>query len=152
MLAAQGKRVHTGQSDPLNKKFADDFTAHFGELVEKYPIYGELRSIFDLSLAVALIHSEHLADHAGWEPARLLDTDKLRLPQGPIAKEVDTVANYRVANARTIIAGISGGVMVAPADALTKPREAASPAAIAAHGQAAPPADPESGVWWWDAK
>ena len=99
-----------------------------------------------------MIQSEHLADHAGWKPTRLLDTDKLRLPQGPIAKEVDTVANYRVANARTILAGVSGGVMVAPADALAKPREAASAAALAAHAQAAPLADPESGVWWWDAK
>jgi Protein of unknown function (DUF1598) len=152
ILAAQGKRVHTGQSDPLNQKFADNFTAHFAELAKTYPVYDELRNIFDLSLAIALIQSEHLADHAGWKPTRLLDTDKLRLPQGPIAKEVDTVANYRVANARTILAGVSGGVMVAPADALAKPREAASAAALAAHAQAAPLADPESGVWWWDAK
>jgi hypothetical protein len=152
MLAAQGKRVHTGQSDPLNQKFADDFTTHFADLAKSYPIYGELRSIFDLSMAVALIQSEQLAQHANWKPSRLLDPDKLRLPQGPIAKEVDTVANYRVANARTIIAGVSGGVMVAPTDALTKPREAASAEALAAHAQAAPPIDPESGIWWWDPK
>jgi Protein of unknown function (DUF1598) len=152
MLAAQGKRVHTGQSDPLNQKFADDFTAHYAEVAKTYPVYGELRSIFDLAMAVALIQTDHLADHAGWKPSRLFDPDKLRLPQGPIAKEVDTVANYRVANSRTIIAGVSGGVIVAPADALAKPREAASPEALAAHNQAAPVADPESGVWWWDAK
>lgn len=152
MLAAQGKRVHTGQSDPLNQKFADDFTVHFADLAKTYPVYGELRSIFDLAMAVALIQSDHLADRASWKPSRLLEVEKLRLPQGPIAKEVDTVANYRVANARTIIAGVSGGVMVAPNDALTRPREAASAEAIAARGQAAPAADPESGVWWWDAK
>jgi hypothetical protein len=150
MLAAQGTRVHTGQSEPLNQKFADDFTAHFADLAKTYPIYGELRSIFDLAMVVALINSDHLADRASWKPTRLLDADKLRLPQGPIAKEVDTVANYRVANARTIIAGVSGGVMVAPADALAKPREAASADALAAHSKAAPPADPESGIWWWD--
>jgi hypothetical protein len=152
MLAAQGKRVHTGQSDPLNQKFADDFTAHFAEVAKSYPVYGELRSIFDLAMAVALIQSDHLADRASWKLARFLDNDRLRLPKGPIAKEVDTVANYRVANARTIIAGVSGGVMVAPAGALAKPREAASAEALAAHAQAAPLADPESGVWWWDAK
>jgi hypothetical protein len=152
MLAAQGKRVHTGQSDPLNQKFADDFTAHFADLTKTYPVYGELHSIFDLAMAVALIHSDHLADRASWKPSRLLDADKLRLPQGPIAKEVDTVANYRVANARTIIAGVSGGVMVAPADALAKPREAASAEALAAHQEATPPTDPESEIWWWDAK
>jgi Protein of unknown function (DUF1598) len=150
MLAAQGKRVHTGQSDPLNQKFADDFTAHFADIAKTYRVYGELRSIFDLAMAVALIQTDHLAERVAWKPSRLLDADKLRLPQAPIAKEVDTVANYRVANARTIIAGVSGGVMVAPADALAKPRETASAEALAAHQNAAPPADQESGVWWWD--
>jgi hypothetical protein len=152
VLAAHGQQIHTGKSDPLNKKFVDDFTAHFAELAQKYPIYSELRSIFDLSMAVALIQSDHLDERASWKPSRLLDAEKLRLPQGPIAKEVDTVANYRVASARTIIAGVSGGVMVAPADALAKPREAASAEALAAHQKASPPADPESGEWWWDAK
>jgi hypothetical protein len=150
MLAAQGKRVHTGQSDPLNQKFADNFTTHFSEVAKTYPIYGELRSIFDLSLAVALIQADHLAERANWKPERFLDNEKLRLPQGPVAKEVDTVANYRVANARTIIAGVSGGVMVAPADALAKTRESASAETVAARNQPTPLADPESGVWWWD--
>jgi hypothetical protein len=152
MLAAQGKRVHTGQSDPLNTKFADNFTDHFAELAKKYPVYGELRNVFDLSMAIALIHSEHLAERAGWKPGRLLDGDKLRLPQGAVAKEVDTVANYRVASATRIIAGVSGGVMVAPADALAKPREAASAEAVAARQQTLPTSDAEAGVWWWDGK
>src|SRR5262249_48687491 len=46
MLAEQGQRVHTGASDPLNRQFAESFTAHFADLVAKYPIYGELRNIF----------------------------------------------------------------------------------------------------------
>jgi len=54
LLAAQGQRVHTGGSDPLNQRFADSFTAHFAALAQKYPVYGELRAIFDLSLAVTL--------------------------------------------------------------------------------------------------
>ena len=43
--------IHTGQSDPLNQQFAESFTAHFAELADKYPVYGELRTIFDLALA-----------------------------------------------------------------------------------------------------
>ena len=73
LLAEKGQRVHTGQSDPLNQQFADSFTAHFAALAEKYPIYGELRNIFDLSLAVALIQADKLADRAGWQPTRLVD-------------------------------------------------------------------------------
>src|SRR5262249_1749689 len=83
ILAAQGQRVHTGQSDPLNQQFADSFTQNFVALSDKYPIYGELRNIFDLALAVALIQNDKLDDRAGWMPTRLLDNEKLRLPQSP---------------------------------------------------------------------
>jgi len=159
LLAAQGQRVHTGQSDPLNQQFADSFTAHFPELAEKYPVYGELRSIFDLALAVALIQTDNLADRAGWKPNRLLDNEKLRLPQWPVPREVDTVANCVVVNRRQIIAGVSGGVMIDTAntlanrsatsgDALTK-LHAATPAAAVI--QAAGEDSEESVDWWWDA-
>ncbi|HEX4413218.1 MAG TPA: DUF1598 domain-containing protein, partial [Lacipirellulaceae bacterium] len=33
MLAQQGQRVHTGQSDPLNRQFSESFKAHIDELV-----------------------------------------------------------------------------------------------------------------------
>jgi hypothetical protein len=152
-LAAQGQRVHTGQSDPLNQQFADSFTAHFAALADKYPIYGELRTIFDLSLAVALIDADKLAERAHWKPTRLLDNEKLRLPRGPAPREVDTVANCVVVNRRQIIAGVSGGVMVDAEKTLANQTaetsttlstvRGAAPAAIAAD---------DSIRWWWDAK
>jgi hypothetical protein len=152
-LAAQGQRVHTGQSDPLNQQFADSFTAHFAALADKYPIYGELRTIFDLSLAVALIDADKLAERAHWKPTRLLDNEKLRLPRGPAPREVDTVANCVVVNRRQIIAGVSGGVMVdaektlanrtAETSTTLSTVRGAAPAAIAAD---------DSIRWWWDAK
>ena len=155
LLAAQGQRVHTGQSDPLNQQFADRFTAHFAALADKYPVYGELRTIFDLSLAVALIQSDKLADRANWKPTRLVDNEKLRLPQWPVPREVDTVANCIEVSRRQIVAGVSGGVMVdtqatlanrtgASDDTLTTTRSAAP-------GVLAEP-DSESITWWWDAK
>ena len=57
-LAAQGQRVHTGDSEPLNRQYAQSFTEHFAELCEKYPIYAELRNICDLALAAALVREE----------------------------------------------------------------------------------------------
>ena len=113
-LAAQGQRVHTGQSDPLNRQFAESFTAHFAELAAKYPVYGELRNIFDLAMAVALIQSEGLPSDAGWQPGLLASSEQLRLPQGAVPRQVETVINHRVINRRQIVAGVSGGVMVAP--------------------------------------
>ena len=65
-------------------------------------------------MAVALIQSEGLAERADWKPALLMDGEKLRLPQVPVPRQVETVINHRVINRRHIVAGVSGGVMVAP--------------------------------------
>ena len=54
-LTAEGEQIHTGESDDLNRKFAHDFTAHFDALCGKYPIYAELRNLFDLALVGALV-------------------------------------------------------------------------------------------------
>lgn len=150
MLAAQGQRVHTNQSEPLNRQFAESFTTHFAELAKKYPVYGELRNIFDLSMAVALIRSEGLAEQAGWKPTLLADSEKLRLPQGAVPKHVESVINHRLINKRHVVAGVSGGVMVAPADVLGSVRDGASGTDLAEQRREAP-AGVAAEVWWWDA-
>jgi hypothetical protein len=150
LLAAQGQRVPTGTSDFLNRQFAEEFTAQFRELAREYPVYGELRNIFDLALAVALIQSEGLAERVGWKPGLLVSRDHLRLPQGAVPREVDTVINHRVINQRHIVAGVSGGVMVAPGDVL-KATRATDSADKAIARPAVPPKDLASGAWWWDA-
>ena len=76
MLAEQGQRVHTGQSDPLNRQFAESFTRISLSLSKKYPVYGELRNMFDLAMAVAMIQSEGLAEKVGWKPTLLANGDE----------------------------------------------------------------------------
>ena len=149
MLAAQGQRVHTGQSDPLNRQFADSFTAHFAELSKKYPVYCELRNIFDLAMAVAMIQTEGLAEKVGWKPTLLANGTKLRLPEGAVPREVETVINHRVINQRTIFAGVSGGVMVAPGDVLQN--VSANESAGTTIERAVPaPKGLANEAWWWD--
>jgi hypothetical protein len=150
LLAEQGQRVHTGASDPLNRQFAESFTAHFAELAKKYPVYGELRNIFDLAMAVAVIQTEGLAEHAGWKPTLLASGDKLRLPHGNTPREVETVVNHRVINQRLVIAGVSGGVMVAPGDVLREARANDSSGKTVERG-APVPTGIAAGAWWWDA-
>ena len=152
-LAAQGQRVHTGQSDPLNQQFADSFTAHFAELADKYPVYGELRAIFDLSLALAIIDADQLAERAHWKPSRFLDNEKLVLPRWPAPREVDTVANCVVAGRRQVIAGVSGGVMVETTATLAN-RTDDTQGKLAKLPSAVPKLEPASEpiTWWWDAK
>jgi hypothetical protein len=149
MLAEQGQRVHTGASDPLNRQFAESFTAHFADLAAKYPVYGELRNIFDLAMAVAVIQTEGLAEHVGWKPTLLANHEKLRLPHGNTPREVETVVNHRVINQRLVIAGVSGGVMVAPGDVLRDVRANESSGKIVERG-APVPKELAGGAWWWD--
>jgi hypothetical protein len=150
MLAQQGQRVHTGQSDPLNRQFAESFTAHFDELAKKYPVYGELRNIFDLAMVAAIIQKDGLADKVNWTPAVLTSAAKLRVPHGNVPREVETVINHRVVNQRTILAGVSGGVMVAPSDVLKN--VAKNDSAGTTVERAAPaPKNLAAEAWWWDA-
>jgi len=149
LLAEQGRRVHTGQSDPLNRQFAQRFTLHFAELAKKYPVYGELRNIFDLSLTVALIHTNGLDDRVGWQPGRLADGQQLRLPPGPVPRQVETVVNSRVINRRHVVAGVSGGVSVDVAAVLSRPPEVVSSGEVIDRRDTAPPSL-QANAWWWD--
>jgi hypothetical protein len=150
MLAEQGKRVHTGQSDPLNRKFAEEFTEHFAALAAKYPIYAELRNIFDLSMVVALLQSERLAERAKWTPSLIANAEKLALPKQAVPRQVETVINHRVINRRHIVAGISGGVMVAPRDVLKTGSTPDVAGKLAETRRPVATATDAATAWWWD--
>ena len=56
--------MHTGQSEDLNRQFARVSPSISPSCASKYPIYAELRNIFDLALVGALVREEGLADKA----------------------------------------------------------------------------------------
>lgn len=153
MLAARGERVHTGQSDTLNSEFAKSFTKEFAALADKYPIYGELARVFELSLALAVIENQGLVTDVGWSPNLLLDGERLRLPRVGTPQGVETVINHRVIGGRQIIAGVSGGVWVdGSKSAAVSSATGETAAALAAVRKA--PSDEKATVgditWWWD--
>jgi hypothetical protein len=153
LLAARGERVHTGQSDELNRRFAESFTANFSALVDKYPIYGELERVFELSLALALIEREGLAEKVGWTPSLLLNDQRLRLPSAAPLEAVETVINHRVIGGRHIIAGVSGGVWLDGGKQLAVSTAAGGRETKLASVKRAPPSDAGASQvsdWWWD--
>jgi len=163
MLAARGERVHTGQSDELNSRFAKSFTAEFEALADKYPVYSQLARVFELSLALAVIENEGLAAKVGWTPSLLLDAERLRLPRIATPKGVETVINHRVIGGRHIIAGISGGVWVDGGKSLAVSAAKGETASVLASTRKAPAAPAAPAVaegddsaaaapiqWWWD--
>lgn len=149
LLAAQGRRVHTGKSDDLNLQFANSFTKHFSTLSQAYPLYGELRNVFDLELALSIVRREGLMERIGWGAELFSSDDALRLPKLSVPTEVETVVNHRVINRRHIIAGISGGVWLDAAKSapIVAAKNVTSENSIL---KDAPAPKSEEIVWWWD--
>ena len=153
-LTAQGKRVHTGKSEALNRQFARSFTENFAELCEKYPVYAELRNLCDLALVGALIRQQDLAGQSGWHMTCFNDDRAYRIELGTAPKEVETVANYRVVQAgRKIhtITGVSGGVRVDPAGLVAREAiEIDRYGSLANRRSSAAPGELPPEAWWWD--
>ena len=151
LMAVRGKRIRTGESEKLNAQFAAAFTKQFKEICEKYPLYGELRNIFDLSMTLALIDKQSLVERSGWQPSLMLDSVALQLPKAQVAAEVDTIANYRVIDKKVIVAGVSGGVWIdSQKQLVTQPKDiAGSLSEIRLKEQTNVSAD-QPIVWWWD--
>ena len=154
LLTAEGKRVHTGQSEPLNRQFARSFTEHFGALCEKYPVYAELRNLCDLALVGALIREQDLAGRTGWHMTCFGDSAAYPIGLGSAPKTVETVANYRVIRSGRqlhTLAGVSGGVRIDPTP-LVAPQaiETDRYGKLDSQRTQAVPKDLPLEAWWWD--
>jgi hypothetical protein len=150
-LTAEGRRIHTGQSEQWNRQFAHSFTEHFAALCQKYPIYAELRNLFDLALIGALAGAEGLADKAAWHLTCFGDPAAYRVELAPAPRQVETVINHRVINKVHVLAGVSGGVACHPAPlAARSALEIETSPAVAHRRSAAAPKDLPLEAWWWD--
>lgn len=148
MLTDRGQRVHTNQSEPLNRQFAENFTHHYAKLAEKYPVYAELQNLFDLALVGTLIETDGLADRCGWDRAYFGVDGDCGVPQGAAPAKVDTVVNHRKLAGRHIIAGVSGGVHADPRAVVRQMRE--DKELDSDHLRGAPLAELPRDQWWWD--
>jgi len=150
MLNQRGERVQTGASDEPAMRFAETFTKHFDKLSAKYPIYAELRNIFDLSLVAAVMQSHDLPGQVGWHMTHFGPGGDHTPALGPAPTEVDTVIHHRLIGNK-VIAVASGGVRV---DA----RELAGREAVktdtygqmAGERRASTPQELPRRAWWWD--
>ncbi len=154
-LTAQGQRVHTGQSEPLNRQFAASFTEHFDALARRYPVYAELRNLCDLALVAALMREEDLPGQVGWHMTTTFALDgAYPLELGAAPKSVETVANYRVIRSGKqvhTLGGVSGGVRVDPSPVVAKEAiETQQYGALSESHHAARPEDLPADAWWWD--
>lgn len=154
LLTARGVRVPAAQADEFAKQFAADFSQHFAELCREYPVYAELRNLFDLALVIEIARAGHEESPALWAPSLFADNDKLPLPTYDPATTVETVVNHRVVNRRRFVAGVSGGVWSDPRSVLRQRTQiiAKDDSSPLGTGALTTPQDLDGDVWWWDAK
>lgn len=151
MLTQRGERIHTGQSDELTEQFAHSFTKHFAELAAKYPIYADLRNVFDLALVAALIVAEDVPNQLDWPAIHFVEERRYQVERGPAPTEVETVINHRVIGQKHVVAGVSGGVSADARPYVQKPAIAIDDyGALQAGRTASVPRDLAADAWWWD--
>jgi hypothetical protein len=150
-LSAQGQRVSTGVADARNRQFSDNFTEHFAEIAQKYPIYADLRNVFDLAVVCAVLKNEGLCERIGWHRLGFSDPRFVGTERGFAPTSVESVANGTTLSKSRVMSVISGGVSVDVSPVahrsaiavddrgrLAKERQSAAPKTLPTHG------------WWWD--
>jgi hypothetical protein len=151
LLTETGERQHTGKSDELNTRFAESFTKHFEALAAKYPVYADLRNIFDLSLVAAVIHSHDLPGQSNWHMTHFGPEGAYEPELGVAPTEVESVMSHKVVGGKHIIAAVSGGVTVdARQLAATKAVKTDTYGLLKTERSGAAPQNLPRGAWWWD--
>jgi len=151
LIGKLGDRVPTGKSDPLSSQFAMEFTKKFELLSAQYPIYSELRNVFDMALITMLIRSENIHQRIDWDPRFLLELDGYQVARAVAPTEVESVISHRITGGKTILAGVSGGVMLDPQKHVTPDAiKQDSYGILEAEYKGNAKIDLPKSVWWWD--
>lgn len=152
LLSLRGERIHTGKSEQLNQLFAARFTRHFEELAAAYPIYAELRNVFDLAMVSAVMCDEDLVARVGWAAAHFRNPKAYQVAGRPAPRQVESVVNHRVIQRKYVVAGVSGGVAANPTAVLKQAGIRTAPYGPLYRDQAesGAPANLPPDRWWWD--
>lgn len=150
-LTADGKHVPTGQSEPINRAFAENFTANYDKLATRDPVFADMQNIFDLALVSALIQHEKLGDKAGWNLGVFMPRGDYATARYAVPKEIDSVVNHRVYNGRDIVVQVAGGVRGDVMSVVKDGKLTPESPRLGSIGQTAKAPEMPAGRWWWDA-
>ena len=148
-VTKSGDRVHTGRSSELNAEFAHRFTEHYDRLADEYPIYGQLRSLFQLALVAAVLEDPKTKSTLEWDTDWLVSS--VTTAERNEATEVPSIVNHRVINRRDVVVGVSGGVVVDAKGTLAQRNRVRDLTTMKSdHMTAQPRISRSSSRWWWD--
>jgi hypothetical protein len=159
-ISDQGDRIHTGQSNGPTAGFARDFTRHFDSLSQEYPIYRELKNVFDMALVASLIRHQDLSGKTKWHRTYFDSPDSSRLayevPTDRVANQVDSVLNDKIlkfrkksSTVRTHIVGVSGGISYNVHDVISRDFAPDVDGELGKNLKRSQPGENEV-TWWWD--
>ena len=150
MLTADGQRVPTGKTEPVNRMFAENFTKHYEELAARETVFADLRGIMDLALVAALIEQDKLAALVGWDRSVFAAGGKYQPAEYITPQTADAVAAHRVFNGKDIVVQAAGGVQADLMSVVRDGEKRVVDAGLSAEAAAA--TDETAGRWWWDAR
>ena len=151
-LTAEGQQLPTGQSEPVNQMFAQNFTSHYADLSQVDDVFADLQGVLDLALAAALIDFEGLDTKAQWDRGCFAASGAYQPATGTPALEADAVAHHRVYNGRDIVVQAAGGVKADIMSVVRNESLRSENPRLDTIATSAAAADTTNGRWWWDAK
>ena len=150
-LTAEGKHVSTGASEPTNRAFAENFTAHYNTLAARDLVFADMHNIFDLALVAALIQHEKLTEKSGWDLGVFAPGGDYVTARYAVPKEIESVVNHRVYGGKDIVVQVAGGVQGDVMSVVTDDKKTPESPRLGSMAQTAKPPELPVGRWWWDA-
>ncbi|MSR56073.1 MAG: DUF1598 domain-containing protein [Planctomycetaceae bacterium] len=148
---AHGQHVPTGVSEPINRRFAENFTEHYADLAQRDPVFADMRNIFDLALVAVLCRVERVCERLDWNLGAFAPNGAF-VPAAVYApREVESVINHRVYNGKDIVVQVAGGVQVDLTAIARDENLAKEDADLSQAASRAQPARAIESQWWWDA-
>lgn len=107
LLDARGNREGKGEASRRDR-FSHEFTEALPDVETKYAVFSDLRNLYDLVFAAALIRR---SDAGGWlEGTVFLDAEALPTPEGRAPRFAENVASYEIHRGRDA-SGAAGAVL-----------------------------------------
>lgn len=150
LVRADGTRVNSNVADAAGKAFTKSFTAQYGNLAARSPVYAQLRNLIDMSIAAAYIQQQDFYGQVGWDLGCFGREDKLPLDRYMAPKQVETAVNA-IWKGNTLMTPIGGGVNIQPLQAISADHVMADAAGDVF--QLREELDPRRQAirnWWWD--
>lgn len=161
LLNQKGERVHTGKSEGPAAEFASSFTRHFNKMAARYPIYAQMKNVFDLAMVTNLIRAKGLDARCGWKIGHFGREKQASLVyslrKSNTPRQVKSVMNYRQIdvkrNGRVVktqfVVGVSGGVTVDARKLIDSP-DLIQKDTYGKLKLDRKTARPQGENWWWD--